>query len=80
MRARKSSAAKLTVGGLFQLNFPQSGAEGVLCRVKRLALPTPGQSEATVSLAEDTGFFKGDCGALQSCQPWIRRAESTRLP
>jgi hypothetical protein len=60
MRVRKSSAAKLTVGGLFQLSFPQSGAEGVLCRVERLALPAPGQSEATVSFAEDTGFFNGD--------------------
>jgi hypothetical protein len=60
MRVRKSSGAKLTVGGLFQLNFPQSGAEGVLCRVERLALPAPGQSEATVSFAEDTGFFNGD--------------------
>jgi hypothetical protein len=60
MRIRKSSATKLTVGGLFQLSFPQSGAEGVLCRVERLALPAPGQSEATVSFAEDTGFFNGD--------------------
>jgi hypothetical protein len=60
MRVRKSSAAKLTVGGLFQLRFPQSGAEGLLCRVERLALPALGQSEATVSFAEDTGFFNGD--------------------
>lgn len=49
MRVRKSSAAILTVGGTFTLNFPQSGVKGLLCRVERLTLPAPGQGEATVA-------------------------------
>ncbi len=60
MRVRKSSGANLTVGGLFTLNFPQSGVSGVLCRVERFSLPAPGQSEVTVSFTEDTGFFNAD--------------------
>lgn len=57
MRVRKSSAAKLSVGGTFTLNFPQSGVNDVLCRVERLTLPAPGQAEATVAFSEDTGFY-----------------------
>ena len=60
MRLRKSSAANLTVGGLFSLDFPQSGVDGILCRVERLALPAPGQGDATIGFAEDTGFYNGD--------------------
>ncbi|MCL4179860.1 MAG: hypothetical protein KJ072_19205 [Verrucomicrobia bacterium] len=60
MQVRKSKAAGLTVGGLFSLSFPQSGVEGVLCRVERLTLPAPGQAAATIQFREDTGFFNGD--------------------
>jgi hypothetical protein len=57
MRIRKSSGAGLTVGGTFNLNFPQSGVAGALCRVERLTLPAPGRAEVTVGFSEDTGFF-----------------------
>jgi hypothetical protein len=59
MRVRKSSAASLTVGGLFSLSFPQSGAENVLCRVERL-MREPGQGAVSVQFAEDTGYFNAD--------------------
>ncbi|MCL4180630.1 MAG: hypothetical protein KJ072_23145 [Verrucomicrobia bacterium] len=60
MQVRKSKAVGLTVGGLFSLSFPQSGVDGVLCRVERLTLPAPGQATATVQFREDTGFFNAD--------------------
>lgn len=69
MRVRRSSAAVLTVGGVFTLNFPQSGVNSVLCRVERLALPAPGQGEATVAFSEDTGFFNANHYAAGADSP-----------
>ena len=60
MQVWKSKASELTVGGRLSLSFPQSGVDGVLCRVERLTLPASGQAAATVQFREDTGFFNGD--------------------
>jgi len=71
MRVRKSSAAALTVGGTFTLSFPQSGLDGVLCRVERLTLPAPGQGAATVAFSEDTGFYNADHYTAEADTPEV---------
>jgi hypothetical protein len=71
MRVRKSSGTNLTVGGTFALNFPQSGVNGVLCRVERLTLPAPGQGEVAVSFIEDTGFFNAAHYAAEAETPQV---------
>ncbi len=60
LQLRKSKASLLTAGDLFSLQFPQSGVNGVLCRVERLTPPAPGQAAATVQFSEDTRFFNAD--------------------
>jgi len=71
MRIRKSSASGLTVGGAFNLNFPQSGVNDVLCRVERLTLAAPGRAEVTVAFSEDTGFFNADHYAAGADTPAV---------
>jgi hypothetical protein len=56
---------------LFTLDFPQSGVEGVLCRIERLTLPAPDQGDVSVGFSEDTGFFNADHYAAGADTPQV---------